>query len=201
MHSFNNLIKLFEYTMDYRVLKQLPNYEIYEDGTVWRKEHTTINGTHLKRMQIFPYIAKNKYLVVVLHDSKSNRVQKYLHRLVFEAFFGSIPRNYEVDHIDGDKNNCHVQNLRISTHRANCNNPSSIARYKAANSLCKGKFDRDKMIAAQGKEAYDMAYKTYLEQIRLYGSCGVWKLMKVAHVGYQRACKIVREANGMGASD
>lgn len=201
MQSFNNLTKTIDNIMNFKILKQLPNYEIFEDGTVWRKEHTTINGSHLKRMQIFPYVAKNKYLVVVLHDTKCNRVQKYLHRLVFEAFFGEIPKNYEVDHIDGNKSNCNVQNLRISTHKANCNNPSSIARYKEANSLDKMKFDKARLQKAHGKEAHDMAVRTYRELVTKHGSCGVWRLMKEAHVGYPRACKIVREENKMGASD
>lgn len=186
--------------MEYRTHKRFPNYEIYEDGTIWRKEHRTINGSRLKRMQIFPYVAKNKYLVVCLHDSNCNRVQQYLHRLVYEAFFGEILDKYEIDHIDGDRNNCTVQNLRLSTHKANCNNPSSIARYKAANSLDKGKFDRDRMIKAQGKEAYDKAVKVFKRLVRKHGSCGTWKLMKEAHIGYQRAFKIVNEGKEMGVS-
>lgn len=57
-------------TVKHRILKQYPSYEIYEDGTVIRKEHTSYNGYKLKRVKITPYIAHNRYLVVNLHDTK-----------------------------------------------------------------------------------------------------------------------------------
>jgi hypothetical protein len=186
--------------MDYRVIKQFPNYEFYEDGTVWRKQHTTVNGIRLKRMQLCPYVTKNRYMAVALHDKNGKIMRQYLHRIIYQAFFGEIPPNYEIDHIDSNKANCAVQNLRLSTHKANCNNPSSIAKYKEANALDKGKFNREKMINAQGKEAYAEAVKVYKRLVKEYGTCGTWKLMKEARIGYQRACKIVNE-NEMGGSE
>lgn len=172
-------------------MKRFPGYEIYEDGTIWRRKHKTINGTNLKRKQIKPHVAKNKYLVICLHDNKCMRVQQYLHRLVYEAFFGKIPKGYEIDHIDGDRQNCKIQNLRLSTHQANVNNPKSIERYKRANSLDKGKYDRERLVKARTKDAYDNAVKVYQRLVRERGSCSAWMLMKEAHVGFPRAKRIV----------
>ena len=177
--------------MRFKIIKECPQYEIYEDGTIWRKKHRSVSGSQLSRKQIVPYIAKNKYLVVCLHNTNGRRVQRYLHRLVYEAFFGEIPPKYEIDHIDGNRQNCHIQNLRLSTHKANTNNPKSIERYKFSNALGKGKFNRDRLVAAQGKEAYERACKTYLDLLDKYGSCGIWMLMKEAHVGFPRAKRIV----------
>lgn len=179
--------------MRYKVIKECPQYEIYEDGTVWRRKHRSISGSQLSRKQIIPYKARNKYLIVCLHDTNGKRVQRYLHRLVYEAFFGSIPKGFEIDHIDGSRQNCHVQNLRLSTHKANTNNPKSIERYKVSNALDKGKFNRDRLIAAQGKEAFERACKVYWGLLDKHGSCGIWMLMKEAHVGYQRALKVIGE--------
>ena len=182
--------------MTYKILKRFPYYELYSDGTIWRREHRTVNGTKLGRKKITPYVAKNEYLVVCIHDTKGERVQKYLHRLIYEAFFGEIPTGYEVDHIDCNRQNCATNNLRLTTHKANTNNPKSIERYKKANSLDKGKYDRDRLIKAQGKEAYNEAVKVYLDLVEKRGSCGVWLLMKEAHIGYPRACKIIKSLGG-----
>lgn len=46
-----------------------------------------------------------------------------VHRAVVELFIGPIPKGYQVDHIDGNRHNNHVNNLRIVTHEENMNNP------------------------------------------------------------------------------
>jgi hypothetical protein len=42
-----------------------------------------------------------------------------LHRLVYSAFNGPIPEDKVVDHIDGDKFNNKLSNLRLLTPREN----------------------------------------------------------------------------------
>ena len=32
--------------------------KLYSDGSIWRREHRTVNGSYLRRMQIKPYVAK-----------------------------------------------------------------------------------------------------------------------------------------------
>lgn len=46
----------------------------------------------------------------------------YIHRAVAELFINKIPKGYEVDHIDGNKYNNNVNNLRIVTHYENMKN-------------------------------------------------------------------------------
>lgn len=58
-----------------------------------------------------------------------------LHRIIWKAFNGEIPEGMEIDHIipikDGGTND--LSNLRILTHKQNCNNPKSIENYKKHN--------------------------------------------------------------------
>lgn len=42
-----------------------------------------------------------------------------IHRIVAETFLESIPKGYDIDHIDGDKSNNSVTNLEIVTHQEN----------------------------------------------------------------------------------
>lgn len=42
-----------------------------------------------------------------------------IHRIVAETFLGTIPKGYDVDHLDNDKSNNAVTNLEIITHQEN----------------------------------------------------------------------------------
>lgn len=55
------------------------------------------------------------------------------HRIVWEAFIGNIPENYEIDHINGNRDDNRLTNLRLVTHKENCNNPLTITKYKKSN--------------------------------------------------------------------
>ena len=41
------------------------------------------------------------------------------HRLIYTWFYGFIPEGYEIDHIDGNRDNNHPSNLRAVTHSEN----------------------------------------------------------------------------------
>ena len=44
------------------------------------------------------------------------------HRMVWEAFKGKIPAGLEIDHINRDRHNNKLSNLRLVTHSENCLN-------------------------------------------------------------------------------
>ena len=52
----------------------------------------------------------------------------YVHRLIYETFCGEIPKGYEIDHIDTNKENNELSNLKICTHRENMLNPMTRKR-------------------------------------------------------------------------
>lgn len=86
------------------------NYSINEDGEV----RNDITGRIKK-----PFTNKrNGYLIVDLYkDNKSGKVP--IHRLVAEAFVPNIENKATVDHIDGDRKNNSINNLRWATYSEN----------------------------------------------------------------------------------
>ena len=184
--------------MEFKTIDGFP-YEIYEDSRVFRLERKSRNGKKtLSKLQISPSKATNGYLMVKLYYPKEDNYRKfYLHRLVYMAFYGEIADKMEVDHIDGDRHNCVLSNLQLVTHKENCSNEVSRERYRKANALDKGKFNREKMISAQGKRNYDRLVRTYKKLVKKNGHCGIWMLMNEGHCGYPRAKGIVNEMEGV----
>lgn len=81
------------------------NYSIFSDGRVFSKK---------RNIFLKPYFNTKKYLCVELND-KNTRI----HRLVAENFIPN-PHNYtQVNHIDGNKENNHVDNLEWCSNRMN----------------------------------------------------------------------------------
>ena len=179
--------------MECKRLKEYPYYKIYENGEVWRMEHRSTCGINLKTMKLRAYKTKNNYLMVSLHDREGKRKRLYLHRLVYMAFFGDIPPKHEIDHIDGDRANCNVSNLRHCNHRNNCNNPKSIAKYKVANALDKGKFNREKMMAARTEKREEELRDLYIIMYKEKGKVQPFDFIKKGHCNYYRACRIIGE--------
>ena len=181
--------------MNYVILEEYPHYEIYEDGEVIRIEKLSKNGKALQRRVITPTRAKNGYRTVRLYNKDGVMKQFYLHRLIWEAFNGEIPEGYEVDHLI-DRDNNDLNHLRVVSHKENCNNPRSLERYRRANALSAGKFDRDRLMNAQTEEYYQKLIGTYQRLAKEQGQCGIWLLMKIGHCGYPRAKRIIEEMKG-----
>lgn len=60
---------------------------------------------------------------------------KLAHRVVWEAFNGEIPQGMEIDHINTDRGDNRLENLRMVSHKENCNNPRTIEKYKKSNKM------------------------------------------------------------------
>lgn len=82
------------------------HYEISEYGTV----RNTDSGNVLKPV---PLKESGRLRVLIYNNGK--RKDMKIHRLVYEAFYGPIPKDMTVDHIDENKFNNHYTNLRLLT--------------------------------------------------------------------------------------
>ena len=71
-------------------------------------------------------------------DITINSKHYLAHRVIFLYHHGYIPK--ELDHIDGNSLNNHIENLRVVTHPQNCMNQKKTKTYngKATSSIYKG---------------------------------------------------------------
>ena len=92
-----------------------------------RKRKMTIKETILKPENVY-----NGYERVFLCKNGKG-VHKRVATLVYESFVGAIPEGLEIDHINGDNRDNRLANLRVCTHKENCNNPITLERMRKAN--------------------------------------------------------------------
>jgi len=99
------------------------NYLIYPDGKVYNQKYDRF---------LKPYKDSDGYLIFGLYKNKIH-YKKKLHRLVGEAFIPNPNGKPQIDHIDRNKSNNNVENLRWATHNENqqntgikCNNKLGI---------------------------------------------------------------------------
>lgn len=113
---------------------RIDNYKIHRDGRVYSLR----KGKFMK-----PLNNGNGYFGVSLHiDGKINSM--YIHRLVAIHFLPNSENKKYIDHIDRDKTNNHVSNLRWVTAKENTDNTAGKPRYTACRKVYKCLTDEQK---------------------------------------------------------
>lgn len=109
------------------------DYTVREDGRIIREpfEFVIWHGARAtKRKRILkPYVTPAGYLRVFLQGRFY-----FVHRVVWLAFHGDVPEGLFLDHINGDRQDNRIVNLRVVTKqenamnrkRANCNSKSGV---------------------------------------------------------------------------
>lgn len=90
------------------------SYYIVDDGHVYKETGKEIGS-----------VDSNGYVVA--------STLGFMHRLIWETFNGEIPEGYEIDHINTIRTDNRLENLRLVSHKENCNNPISIEHFKQSN--------------------------------------------------------------------
>lgn len=102
------------------------NYLISTDGQVYS----------LKRDKLIEPANKNgikgSYLVVTIYNDKGQKKYMLVHRLVFMAHKGMIPKGLQINHKDENKENNCIENLELMTNKENCSYGTRNARISKA---------------------------------------------------------------------
>lgn len=110
------------------------------------------------------------YMMVRLVMDDGRSVCKTVHRLVWQAWNGDIPKGMEIDHCDDDKKNNALGNLQLLSHAANCRK-SSKKTGEAIRGAKRGtyvglrkaaKMKSKRVMAEQAKEKIRLEIRKYL---------------------------------------
>lgn len=104
-----NFVIMREKTIDFSCYKPQKNGEIFSKN---RNKNMTNDNKSI-----------GGYVVNTFKSINNNPIKCYRHRVIWYFFNGAVPENMEIDHIDGNKDNNNLENLRIVTRKENCNNP------------------------------------------------------------------------------
>lgn len=109
-------------TVEYRDIQGFPGYRVGNDGSVWCCTKAIGKPTKGQRRGFTltdrwrPLKARNKKRYTVVIGDK----ERYIHRLVLEAFVGPCPQGMECRHFpDPDPRNNNLSNLRWGTRSEN----------------------------------------------------------------------------------
>ena len=94
-------------------------YEVKENGVVISKLYDREMKMHL---------TNNGYVQNTYKHTDGKPYKHYRHRVVWYYFNGEVPENMEIDHVDGDKTNNSLSNLRIVSRKDNMLNPNTFPK-------------------------------------------------------------------------
>lgn len=97
------------YDEEWKSITDFPNYEVSSLGRV---KNIITNKLKACRVDLFGYKCTDLY-----NNGKSKTIK--IHKLVAEAFIGDRPLNYDINHIDGNKQNNVYTNLEYCTRSEN----------------------------------------------------------------------------------
>lgn len=114
---------------DWKIIEEYPNYMVSSEGKVKSIERKDCRGNHRKGKILSPRYNTRGYITVVLY--KNGKPQTFrVNRLVAQVFIPNPDNKPYVDHINGDRADNRVCNLRWVTHKENMNNPLTILKFK-----------------------------------------------------------------------
>lgn len=127
-------------------------------------EHSLYGSQHRKELILKSFFDTNGYKKVELLNKAYS-----LHKLLYKSFIADYDDKYfQIDHIDRDKQNNNLNNLRIVSNRNNCNNKTNNSIFGVGVTMKGNKFKiniqiNKKTIHLGIFETPDQAQQKYLE--------------------------------------
>lgn len=106
----------------WRTITDYPMYEVSDAGEVRRKGSKKPLKPFVDRLQ--------EYARVTLYRDGEKRRKVMVHVLVMEAFVGRKKEGMEIDHINTDRSDNRLSNLRYVTPKENSNNPLTVLNHR-----------------------------------------------------------------------
>jgi hypothetical protein len=108
-----------------------------------------------KRWRKIGSVNKRGYLVV-----KHKCISYLAHRLAYYMYYKIDPKQYDIDHINGNKLDNRIDNLRLSTTSQNCFNSKAKSSNKTGyKGVCKGNSGYTAQIYINGRKHHLGTYK------------------------------------------
>lgn len=120
--------------------KSLNNFEVYKDIVDYEGQYQVSNLGNIysvKRKKVMkPQVNCWGYLVIGLRNNKNKTRKIYqVHRLVAQAFIPNPENKPQIDHINTQKSDNRVENLRWVTSKENMANPITKEKCKITSSI------------------------------------------------------------------
>ncbi len=143
--------------------KSVKNYSQYQVNELGEVKCFGRKGEYLLK----PYKHRNKgYLYVRLKNDEGIWITNLVHRIVAETFIPNPDNKPTVDHINGDKTDNRLCNLRWATYKEQANFNNHINKYNEERKAIERAYylrNRDKIVEKQ-KEYYQK-HKDYLREL------------------------------------
>ena len=160
------------------IWKDIPNYEgIYQVSNLGRVKSLKRfrkgkNGSlvTVKEKILKPRMLNSGYYIV--HLCK-NSIQKWyqVHRIVWEAFNGSISEGLQVNHINEVKTDNRLSNLNLMTRKENINYGTGIERRAKKQSKVVLQFTLDNILVKEYPSAHQAERETGFEHANICACC------------------------------
>lgn len=147
------------------IIEYINNNFIYLNGSFYRIKH---NGNNQKIGSLVGGVNGSGYIQTKIFGRKFK-----CHRLIWLLFNGEIPNGYEIDHINGNRSDNRLENLRLATRRQNQQNRVEHRNdHLVGTTYCKKENKWYSHITINGKtkhigifETKELAHETYLKEL------------------------------------